>query len=75
MLDRLDHDARATTRRGMNALRHVPQHLRDGASQASESTTAFIRHDPIKSVLLGAAVGAVLMGLATLTLHSDHRRD
>lgn len=70
-LQQLAHDTGALTHRGMEALRDGGQQLREKSSHARQATAEYIQHEPIKSVLIAAAVGAGLMGL--LTLLSRHR--
>lgn len=70
-LQQLAHDTSALTHRGMEALRDGGQQLREKSSHARQATAEYIQHEPIKSVLIAAAVGAGLMGL--LTLLSRHR--
>lgn len=70
-LQQLAHDSNALTHRGMDALREGGQQLREKSSHARQATADYIQHEPIKSVLIAAAVGAGLMGL--LALFSRHR--
>lgn len=70
-LQQLAHDTSALTHRGMEALHDGGQQLREKSSHARQATAEYIQHEPIKSVLIAAAVGAGLMGL--LTLLSRHR--
>jgi ElaB/YqjD/DUF883 family membrane-anchored ribosome-binding protein len=70
-LQQLAHDTGTLTHRGMDALREGGQQLREKSSQARHATADYIQHEPIKSVLIAAAVGAGLMGL--LALFSRHR--
>lgn len=65
-MHQLAHDTSDLTHRGMDALREGGQHLRESTEHARQYTTDHIRHDPIKSVLIAAAVGAGLMGLLTM---------
>jgi ElaB/YqjD/DUF883 family membrane-anchored ribosome-binding protein len=69
------HDTSDLAHRGMDALREGSQQLRESGQHARQYTTDHIRHDPIKSVLIAAAVGAGLMGLLTMVTHlkGDHR--
>jgi ElaB/YqjD/DUF883 family membrane-anchored ribosome-binding protein len=61
-------DTEAMAHRGMDAVREKSQHAR-------ESTVSYIQHEPIKSVLMAAAVGAALMGLVALfSRHSGGSR-
>jgi ElaB/YqjD/DUF883 family membrane-anchored ribosome-binding protein len=68
-MHQLAHDGSALTQRGMDALREGGEHLRESGQHARQYTTDHIRHDPIKSVLIAAAVGAGLMGLLTMVTH------
>jgi len=70
-LQRLAADTNALGHRGMDALREGGQQLREKSLHARQSTTDYIQHDPIKSMLMAASVGAALMGL--LALFSRHR--
>ena len=40
--------------------------LREKASRTGEATVRYIQQEPVKSVLLAAATGAVLMGVISL---------
>jgi ElaB/YqjD/DUF883 family membrane-anchored ribosome-binding protein len=51
---------------GVERMREASQQVREGAARASESTANYIRHDPVKSVLIAAATGAALMALVSL---------
>jgi ElaB/YqjD/DUF883 family membrane-anchored ribosome-binding protein len=70
-LQQMAHDASALTHRGLDALRESGQQLREKSSHARQTTADYIQHEPVKSVLIAAAVGAGLMGL--LALFSRHR--
>lgn len=63
------------TNRGMDALRDSGEQIRQSGQYACHHSTDHIRHDPIKSVLIAAAVGAGLMGLLTMASHlkGEHR--
>jgi ElaB/YqjD/DUF883 family membrane-anchored ribosome-binding protein len=58
---------------GMNRVRETTHQLRDTAARASEGTVNYIRHDPLKSVLMAAATGAALMALISLLNRSNNR--
>ena len=40
---------------------------------ASDATVSYIKHEPVKSMLLAASIGAVLMGLLSRTTQSSRR--
>ncbi|MDO9146516.1 MAG: hypothetical protein Q7U52_02385 [Hydrogenophaga sp.] len=52
--------------RGMDAVRDGACQLREKSLHAKDVTTTYIQHEPVKSVLIAAAVGAALMGLVAL---------
>lgn len=58
---------------GMDRVRETSQHVRDSAARASVCTTNYIRHDPVKSVLIAAATGAALTALVSLLTRSNSR--
>ena len=45
--------------------------VRQRALQASEKAAAYARDEPIKTLLIAAAAGALLMGLLSLMVRSD----
>jgi ElaB/YqjD/DUF883 family membrane-anchored ribosome-binding protein len=48
------------------SFRSAGQQVRDGAYLASDKTVAYIRDEPVKSMLIAAATGAALAVLARL---------
>lgn len=62
---------RATGR--ASALAHQSaDRIRGTATHASDVTVNYIKHEPVKAMLIAASAGAVLMGLVTL-LGASHR--
>ncbi len=57
--------------RGVAAVRDSSQHMVDRAHQASDRTVAYIRDEPVKSILVAAAAGAALMVLVGLLTRRD----
>ena len=51
---------------GVERVREASHQVRESAARASEGTANYIRHDPVKSVLIAAATGAALMALFSL---------
>jgi len=51
--------------------REVAEHVRQRALQASDKAAAYARDEPMKSLLIAAAAGALLMGLVSLVVRSD----
>jgi ElaB/YqjD/DUF883 family membrane-anchored ribosome-binding protein len=64
----------AYAHRGVDTVRDASHQLRVKAEHASESTASYIRHDPLKSVLIAAATGAALMALVSLLTRNSDRR-
>lgn len=55
-----------TMHRGMDTVNDASRNLRNSALRISDSTASHIRQEPIKSVLIAAAIGAALMALIGL---------
>ena len=73
----LHHTAERITdiaQQGVDAMRNGTGDLNEQARHASYKTASYIRHDPIKSVLIAAAVGAGAMALYGL-LRQGHDAD
>jgi ElaB/YqjD/DUF883 family membrane-anchored ribosome-binding protein len=51
--------------------RELAEQVRQRALQASDRAAAYARDEPMKSLLLAAAAGALLMGLVSLMVRSD----
>ena len=51
--------------------RDAARRLRRRASQASDRALAYVKEEPVKTLLIAAAAGALLMGLLTLMARSD----
>ena len=65
--------ANAFLKSSADSVVQTTHHLRDSAQQATNKTTHYIREEPIKSVLIAAATGAVLMALVGLVSRSPGR--
>lgn len=59
---------------GIDRVRETSQQVRESTARASESTVSYIRHDPVKSVLIAAATGAALMALVSLLTRTNTTR-
>jgi len=55
--------ASQTVDHAIDNLRETAHQLRLKADHASDTTVNYIRHKPVRSVLIAAATGAVLMAL------------
>jgi ElaB/YqjD/DUF883 family membrane-anchored ribosome-binding protein len=73
LLDGAADQASSMAHRGLNSLHGSTAALRTSARHASENTVSYIRHDPVKSMLIAAATGAALMGLISLMRGAHHR--
>lgn len=56
---------------GVQTVRDTGRRLRDSAVHASEGTVQYVRDEPVKSMLMAAATGALLMALVSLLARSD----
>lgn len=52
--------------KGMASAREASQQLREGAQRATDSTLGYVKQEPLKAMLIAAAVGAALMGIVSL---------
>jgi ElaB/YqjD/DUF883 family membrane-anchored ribosome-binding protein len=66
MIERAGEQASALAQRGMEAVRERSQQFRDQAVRASDHTVGYIRDEPVKSVLIAAAAGAILVAMLRL---------
>ena len=66
LLNDVGERASTMAHRSMVAVRESTQQLRDRAVRASDSTVAYIKDEPVKSVLIAAAAGAALVVLLSL---------
>jgi ElaB/YqjD/DUF883 family membrane-anchored ribosome-binding protein len=73
LLDRASDEAEAVVKRGADALRDTAKQLRHTARRASETTVNYVRHEPVKAMLIAAATGAALMALISLMNRSRDR--
>ncbi len=70
LLNRATEQAGALAQRGVDAVRDSSRQLREGALRATDSTANYIKDEPIKAILIAAAVGAALMALVNLMSRS-----
>jgi len=73
VIERATEGVSALAHRGLESVRETSHHLRVNAEHASDSTVNYIRHEPVKSVMIAAATGAALMALVSLVGHSRSR--
>jgi len=63
LLSRLGQRAREATQDGYGAARERAAALRERGQQAVDSTRGYVQDEPIKSLLVAAAVGAAVIAL------------
>jgi ElaB/YqjD/DUF883 family membrane-anchored ribosome-binding protein len=73
MMERASDSVGAFAKRGVDSVRETSHQLRIKAEHASDNTVNYVRHEPVKSVLIAAATGAALMALISLVSHSRSR--
>ena len=66
--------ASAMAHHGMNSVRDTSHLLRVKAEHVSDTTVNYIKEEPLKAVLIGAAAGAALLALVSLLTRSRDRR-
>lgn len=66
LINRVSAQAEAAAKRGIDAVKDGSQQIRDKAMRATDSTVAYVKDEPVKSMLIAAATGAVLMGLISM---------
>ena len=74
VIDRINDQAHALARQGMDAVREQSLHLQARARRTSDDTLHYIRDEPVKAVLIAAATGAVLIALAGLLMRPQRGR-
>lgn len=75
-LRQLAHSTEDLAHRGMDVVRDSAGQLRERSLHVKDATTHYIQDEPVKSMLIAAAVGATLMGLVAMFSrngHSSHR--
>ncbi len=73
VVERWAKDAESLARRGMASASDASRQLRERAAQASDSTVAYIKDEPVKAMLMAAAAGAALVTLIGLYSRSSRR--
>jgi ElaB/YqjD/DUF883 family membrane-anchored ribosome-binding protein len=65
--------ASAMAHRSVDAMRDSSVHVRETAKRMSDETVNYIKADPVKSMLMAAATGAVLMAMVSLMSSTRNR--
>jgi ElaB/YqjD/DUF883 family membrane-anchored ribosome-binding protein len=71
LLARAGEQASVLAQRGVDAVRDRSLQVREQALRASDNTLNYIKDEPVKAVLIAAAVGAGLMALIGLLRKSN----
>lgn len=74
-LDRITIEGERLVRRGVDAVKDRSQQLREQAQRASDTTVGYVKDEPLKALLIAAAVGAALMALITIGSRTGGARD
>jgi len=72
MVDRVAERASALAHQGVDTVRERSHQLSESAHRVADGTRHYVQDQPVKSLLIAAATGAVLMGL--LSFLSGTRR-
>jgi ElaB/YqjD/DUF883 family membrane-anchored ribosome-binding protein len=73
LIDRLSGEVQSFAHRSIEGARLSSNRLRERALHAGDGTAAYIRDEPLRSMLYAAAAGAVLMALVGLMGRSRSR--
>ncbi len=57
-----------------HTLQTAGRQIRSNAHQATDRTASYVRHEPVKSLLIAAAAGAALMALVQMIGSPRHPR-
>ena len=66
LLDRTTEQVSALAQRSLDGVRDTSLQLREQALRASDKTVDYIKREPTKSLLIGAAIGVALLAIANL---------
>ncbi len=69
LLNRTSDHVSAFAHHGINSVRDTSRQLRNKTQRASDHTLNYIQDEPVKSILIAAAVGAVFVSLVSLISH------
>lgn len=73
-IKQLTREAELLRQRAMDSARESSHQLRERSAHMRDATTTYIQHEPVRSMLMAAAVGAALMGLVALFGRGGDRR-
>lgn len=74
-VDRIRSRAADAARHGMDWMRDSGYRVRTSVGRASDRTVGYVREEPLRSVLMAAAAGALLFAVVRIVAgRSDHHR-
>lgn len=71
--DRTSHAGRLAALDAMDSLRSSSRRLRHALLDTRDGTLRYMRHEPAKTIMIAAAAGLVVLGLAALLAHRRRR--
>lgn len=71
--DRALHAGHLAALDAMDSLRSNSRQLRNAMLDTRDGTLRYMRHEPAKAIMIAAAVGIVIVGLAALLSQLRHR--
>lgn len=74
MLTRATEQVSALAHQGLDSVHDTTHQWRMKATQAGDNTVNYIKHEPVKSMLIAAATGAALMALVSLMGRGHNHR-
>lgn len=74
-VNELAQKAEDMARRGVDVVRDSVTTLRTRAADTGVATVRYVQEEPVKAVLIAAAAGAALMGLASLVRNARRSSD
>ena len=73
VVDKLASTAQKLARQSLNMASEAQHKAQDALKHTAASTSRYIAEQPVRSILIAAAVGAAIALLVTSTRHNQHR--
>lgn len=70
MLDKVSDQAQKLMQQGREVFHDTSKMVKDKATQASDLAMGYTKDEPMKAMLIAAAIGAVVMGLISMMARS-----
>lgn len=74
MVDMLASKAQKLARQSLDMASEAKEHAEKSLKQAADATTRYVSEQPMRSVLMAAAVGALVAVLVSASRNSDNER-